>query len=356
MKRAALLAAAGLAAAAPLAAQEEPAQPGRVHEVQRGETLWDIARTYLNDPFLWPEIFRLNTDVVEDPALIYPRERLVLPGGVVAQTGGEPGRTVFYRGDEDRDAERLTILPAGQGNFPVVRMGDFYRAAFVAADAEVETVGHVAELESPTVVPLTQQPGILPYNRVFVPVTAAVQIGDRLQFLRAGRLLPSHGRVWISTGMGTVAAVENNVATVVVTRMYDQVNLGDVAVAAPAFPVRAGVRPSDAARDLQGRVLAFELPHPAQSTEEIAFLDLGRQEGVREGDEFEVYLPREGRDWGTRPEIAVARVQVVKVTQGTASARITSLSQPALAIGLPVRRIARMPEGAGASGGARGRE
>jgi hypothetical protein len=80
-----------------------------------------------------------------------------------------------------------------------------------------------------------------------------------------------------------------------------------------------------------------------QANEEIAFLDVGRQAGVKEGDVFEVFLPRSRRDWGTRPEIAVGRLQVVKVTQGTASARITHLVQPAIAVGHPVRRVAAMP-------------
>ena len=34
--------------------------------MKTGDTLWDIARLYLSDPFLWPEIYRLNTAVVED--------------------------------------------------------------------------------------------------------------------------------------------------------------------------------------------------------------------------------------------------------------------------------------------------
>ena len=343
MRRAALLTVAALAAAAPLSAQQE-----RVHVVRPGETLWDIARNYLSDPFLWPEIFRINTDVVEDPARIYPNERLVLPEGVAAPQGGaEPGRTVFFRGDRDRGAaDRLTILPAGAGNFPVVRQGDFYRADFVAPDAEVRPVGRLAEIVSPTVVPLQEMPSIQLYDRVYVAMEAgaAARIGDRIHFVKPDRLLPTHGRVWRSRGIGTVAAVEEGVATVVIVRMYDQVQPGDLALPAAAFPVRAGVRPAPARGEaLQASILAFEEPHPLQATEEIAFLTIGRRDGVREGDEFEVFLPRQARDWGTRPEISVGRLQVVRVTDGAASVRITNLSQPAIAVGLPVRRVAAMP-------------
>jgi LysM repeat protein len=343
VKRAALAVAAALAAAGPLAAQQDTVPQGRVHVVRRGDTLWDLARQYLADPFLWPDIFRLNTDVVSDPARIYPNERLVLPGMAAATGQGGGERTVFYNQGQ-RNADLNTVLEASRGQYPVVRQGDFYAAGYVARDNEVAMVARVAEVVSPTVVPLARQPAIQPFDKVYLAADSGAQlsIGDRVQFLRPGRALEGFGRVWLPTGLATIAALDGGTATAVVIRMYDQVNIGDLVVPMAAFPVPTQARPA-ASSGLQGRIVAFQRAHPVQANEEIAFLDVGRQAGVKEGDVFEVFLPRTRRDWGTRPEMPVGRLQVVKVMQGTASARITHLEQPAIAVGQPVRRVAAMP-------------
>src|SRR6188508_2402411 len=52
----------------------------RTHVVRKGDTLWDIAREYTNNPYRWKQVYDLNTATVRDPHWIYPGERLVLPG------------------------------------------------------------------------------------------------------------------------------------------------------------------------------------------------------------------------------------------------------------------------------------
>jgi len=331
--------AAGLGAA-PLAAQETPAQGGQ-HTVRPGETLWEIARDCLGDPFLWPELFRLNAGEVRDPARIYPNQRLRLPECVQ----GLPEAAV-PAAQEQPAGEGIRIIPAaGTGDVPVVAPGDFFRASVLVRDAEVPAIGELVEAVSPTVIPVDVSPQITLFDRVYVTLRAqgTLRVGDPIHFFRRGREVRPHGRVYRSTGIGTVHALEGNVATVTIRTVYDEIRVGDVAVPLARFPVRAGVSPRTPRQALEARIVEFQDPHPLQATQEIAFLDVGRAAGVKEGDVFTAYLPRTQRHWGTRPEIRVGRLQVVRVTDGTASARITALEQPALEPGMPVRLVAEMP-------------
>lgn len=45
--------------------------------VQEGDTLWDISSIYLDQPWLWPQLWRLNPQI-DNPHLIYPGDKLSL--------------------------------------------------------------------------------------------------------------------------------------------------------------------------------------------------------------------------------------------------------------------------------------
>jgi hypothetical protein len=352
MRRLALLGLAVLLATGrPALAQETATQDTQLHEVRSGDTLWDLARRYLGDPFRWPEIHSLNRGTVADPHWIYPRDRLIIPGrggfalpffGPTASADSPLTRTVFYAAAAEARRVTSTVRQTQPEEVPVVPPGAFYSAGLLVLEGEIQPIGQLVEVVSPTVVPLRVPPQIQPYDRVYMTLVGGAIAGDRVQLLRPGALLQPYGRVYLPTGSARVLAVQGNVATVEVDEFFDRVSLGDLAVPMPEFPVPAGVLPVEWS-GLEGMILGFVPEQPLVATQDLAFVNLGTASGVAEGDEFVVYLPATQASWGIRPEEEVARVQVVRATRLTSAVRVVSLRHPALVPGLPVRLVARMP-------------
>jgi hypothetical protein len=70
--------------------------------VKTGDTLWDISKVYLRDPWYWPEIWYVNPQV-ENPHLIYPGDVLKL-----VYIDGQPRLTIAERGEGGGGAKRLS--------------------------------------------------------------------------------------------------------------------------------------------------------------------------------------------------------------------------------------------------------
>src|SRR6185503_20702382 len=78
---------------AALTTQQDTSAKPQTHTVVKGDNLWTLAQTYLGNPFLWPELYRLNRDVVEDPHWIYPGEIIRLRAAEVTVAVLQPGDT-----------------------------------------------------------------------------------------------------------------------------------------------------------------------------------------------------------------------------------------------------------------------
>jgi hypothetical protein len=359
----------------PLLAQEpaggvaEKSSTGREHEVRKGDTLWDLAKLYLSNPFLWGVIHEANRDLVKNPHLIYPRDRLLIPDGSFtaglgagglqfgAGVAGElPGadRTLFYRapavgaGASGSGGSAVPTLVEGDAaEVLAVQPGEFLAASWLSERDELGAIGSVVRIvghgEDRDKISQSVHPKDVIYVRRGGRTTP--EVGDRLLLVREGRRVRGWGRVYAPRGVGVVEEIAKDVILVTVQEQFGTLGPGDLALPYTVFPGATGL--AEPVEDgPEATLLGFEEEQPVYDYSDLGFVNLGGRSGVAIGDEFEAYLPeRVSGGWtGPRlPEERVARLKVVRVAERTATVRVVGMSQSGLRSGLPVRLVRKMP-------------
>ncbi|HSN72826.1 MAG TPA: peptidoglycan-binding protein LysM [Steroidobacteraceae bacterium] len=72
----------GLQAYVPPEAKAEAAPPEPEEEfyvIERGDSLWKIAKKYYSDGNKWPQLFEANKEVILDPDKIFPGQKIRIP-------------------------------------------------------------------------------------------------------------------------------------------------------------------------------------------------------------------------------------------------------------------------------------
>ncbi len=393
----ALIAAAVIAAAAPLSAQDsavvqrQPLQQSRVHIVNDGETLWTLAQLYLGDAFLWPEIYRLNTLVVEDPHWIFPGEelRLVPPDTVlVASTPLVPdpnqqlpvGDSVLIpvadstdlRNVGDPELENQVTEappppppppPPSRGARTVfkqpgenVKLGltvnrqppprpsgrlRFYSSGYLTEGEQFPWAEVLGAIDRPT---LSRLPGtfsavVFEQISVRAPANATYHIGDSLMLSRFLRVVPGWGRLVLPTGIARVVAVDGRDVRAQIETQFGRVTDGQVALPIEPFRDRGSVNPVPIENGMRGSIITIRDRNPLAGFLNIVFIDRGRADGIVPGDEFEVIVEEEGSEL---PTTQIGILQVTHVRQRSAAAEITRLNGVGVRPGAVVRLIRKM--------------
>ncbi len=253
-----------------------PSSLPAVHTVQRGDTLWAISGRYYGSPWEWPRLWSYNPEIT-NPHWIYPLDqvRLALEGATprapssgprIVRRAGVARGTVFLRelGYLDRDALEQSGEIVGSPTDHMLLSP--YDAVYVRFG------GDRSEAERPS--------GEFTIYRVLEPSERGAN--------ETGTLVRILGTVRIDR-----YDEDRRMAEATLTEALEPIERGQRVAAIPRrFEV---VPPVAADRDLETEIVATLVPHDLLGEQQLVFVPVGEEDGVRVGNRF--FVTRRSDEW-----------------------------------------------------------
>jgi len=347
--------------------------PEGVYNVRQGDTLWAIAGRYLDNPRLWPQVWKENP-FVTDPNRIFPGDPLTIPGfappprplaeappvppigeervpppiappveAVAPAEGAPPPDVAAVTKPED-----VIKRPAAPPSLAIPRAA-LECSGFVAQKQEIVRVGRIIR-------PLEEDNMRHWYwDDVFVDLGGRkVQRGNRFHVVRPTTPIahPATGaRVGVKVKtLGTVEIVSTAGASPRAKVTYNCEDLadGDLLVEAREWtPPQRGVSQPAHLR-VGGTIVGSKDDADSLGPGDIVYVDVGQKHGIVPGDEFSIYRmsgagisPDSGRAIPLAPtkqgELVVIR------TSAQAATGLVTVSNINLRVGEPLVLFRKMP-------------
>jgi len=363
-------------APSPAAISTTPAPAeGPEYIIKQGDTLWDIANTFLQDPFLWPFIWKANP-AITNPDLIHTGSRLSIPSlgpieRAMKPAEAAPAEPMVEKQTPAEETAEAEVKPAPAAKMPaeetIAPAPESPPGEGIAAARA--TLPRPAKPSQPAVA----EEELMEGSRLIIPEEQALPMIDKYAMLSAGFVngVESGDKiVGGQNGFQTIYGYDDIVYVKV--RSKDNVNIGDkYLIYAPLGKVthpKTGERygrlirglgilqiiskdlpdvltarislsfdaieknnsvvpyqepsliyPSSQkkAKDISGYILEVADERTINAQMDFVYLDKGSVDGVEPGDQFVVYAEPERKGF---PRKAIGEVQVFLVKDRTSTA------------------------------------
>lgn len=267
-----------------LKAEEIALNPGHpeTYVVVKGDTLWDIAGRFLNNPWQWPQIWRENPHI-QNPHWIYPGDELRL-----IFVDGQP-RVTVARPSELRLSPRVRITPLEHA-IPLIPMNavrQFLTRPKVVGAGELEAAPYLVDFVDEHIVGgagdriyvrgLPQDPPSTGYM-VFRP-------GQPYRDAQTGEIL-GYEALYVAD-----AALERggNPATLQLSRAEREAIIGDRLLPIEQEMVPMNYQPHAPTRPVEGHIIRVVDGVTQIGQYQVVIIDRGTADGLETGHVLDIY-------------------------------------------------------------------
>ncbi|MGK0500476.1 MAG: nucleoid-associated protein YgaU [Oceanicoccus sp.] len=254
----------------------------QTHVVIKGDTLWDISKMFLDDPWLWPEIWHVNPQV-DNPHLIYPGDVLNL-----VYIDGQPKLVVKRNKDlklspqvriSDLDlaisAIPLDAISPFLSNSRVVDRNTLKDAPYVLAGAD----GHIVSGAGDEMFARGKFSDEHQNYGIFRPGDAYID-PDTQEVL---------GYQAFDIANAKVVSVERDIATLGLNRTTEEVRRGDRLLPDEERRISSNFYPSAPEEETEGYIIAVEGGVSQIGSMDVVVINKGEREGLSVGHVLAIY-------------------------------------------------------------------
>lgn len=254
----------------------------QTYVVKKGDTLWDISTLFLNDPWMWPELWHLNPQI-DNPHLIFPGDVLKL-----VYIDGKP-RLVVSRGNDVRLSPSVRVEPLTRAipAIPLDAVNAFLSRARVLGSEQFKTSpyilagreGHIVAGAGDEIYARgdfksdSDSYGIYRRGETFIDPDTDEVLGIQARDIGTGKLL----------------SVEGEVATLALNRTTEEVRRGDRLLPEEERRIDANFFPSAPADTVEGYLIAVEGGVTQVGKMNVVIINRGQREGIEPGHLLAIY-------------------------------------------------------------------
>ncbi|MBT8088576.1 MAG: LysM peptidoglycan-binding domain-containing protein [Gammaproteobacteria bacterium] len=249
--------------------------------VKVGDTLWDIAATFLKDPWFWPEIWYVNPDI-QNPHLIYPGDVIGL-----VYIDGQP-RITNVRGSAYRLSPQARVTPLSQSvnSIPYEAVAAFLSSGVILEKDQADALPYLLETRGEHLVAAAGNEIYVRGIKDAMPGTRfnVVHIGDALRDPDDNRLIGYQG---LLVGDGTLRR-GGDPATVALTDTVREALKGDRLLPESVdLPLNFFPRSPDTLVD--GRIISVVGGVTQIGQYQVIVINRGANDGLSVGDVLSVF-------------------------------------------------------------------
>jgi len=280
------------------------------YTIKKGDTLWDISKEKLEDPFLWPKVWKENPKI-KNPNLIYPGQKIQIPLGFTQKQIELPPKKEVKKEKEEEILSKEKPLKIMPKHTFVVKEDIIAASGYI--DKEIPKVGKI--LFTPT-----ERNIIGKEDYVYIKIYKGVpEKGKKYYVIKSlGKVKHPVTKEFIGyliqlTGVIKVIGNELGYTKAKVIKSFSEIEVGsflDNYYPIESFPLIATNSP-----DVHGTIINLNELRLLSGKLDVVYIDKGIVNGLKPGNIFTIISYKS-------PHIPIGKIQVISVRQKTAVAMI----------------------------------